>query len=186
MRGCPHPDRMRDRGCPQKGPLAMDYKVLRYEAKRSGCASYWCGVTYSVRVAYRVITRTCASVGCASLSRATPEDSDARAEEVLGAAPVVEVCGSWRWNVGQCPRKVRTAALGAASSARVQRCLGVPAHAGMRDEGIVATQAFSAQAPQSLREKRLWRLGSRRNRQPSEMTAPVECTVGSTQGAFVG
>ena len=80
--------------------------------------------------------------------------------------------------------KVRTAALEAASSARVRRCLGEPAHAGMRDEGIVATQAFSAQAPQSLREKRLWQIGSRRNRQPSEKTAPVECRVESTRGTF--
>ena len=82
--------------------------------------------------------------------------------------------------------KVRTAALGAASSARVRRCLGEPAHAGMRDEGIVAAKAFSAQAPQSLREKRLWQIASRRNRQPSEKTAPAECRVGSTRGAFDG
>ena len=51
---------------------------------------------------------------------------------------------------------------------------GAPAHAGVCDEGIVAIQAFYAQAPQSLRAKRLLHLGSRRNTQPSEETAPVE------------
>ncbi len=90
-------------------------------------------------------------------------------------------------NVGvSARREVRTAALEAVSSERVRSCLGCLLMQAGNDKLVVRKQAFSAQAPRSLREKRLLRFSVEMNRLPSEKAAPVEWIAECMHGACAG